>query len=58
MSKQKEETIAQVRAARERISEEFGHDPKRLIAHYMELQEKYQTRLLTDHAQDKPQKAA
>ena len=30
--------IAEIRAARHKISEELGHDPQRIIAHYMKLQ--------------------
>ena len=33
-----DEEIARVREARHRISERFGHDPYRLVAHYMEQQ--------------------
>ena len=33
-----DEEIARVREARHRISERFGHDPYRLVAHYMERQ--------------------
>jgi len=33
-----DEDIALVREVRHRISERFGHDPYRLVAHYMELQ--------------------
>lgn len=33
-------TIAGIRAKRHKISEEFGHDPKRLVEHYIELQKK------------------
>lgn len=46
MSQRKDETIAEVRAARQKISEKFGHDPQLLIEHYMELQKQYQDRLL------------
>jgi mRNA-degrading endonuclease RelE of RelBE toxin-antitoxin system len=39
--------IDQIREVRHRISEEFGHDPKRLVEHYMKLQEeKYADRLV------------
>jgi hypothetical protein len=31
--------IDQIREVRHRISEEFGHDPARLVEHYMKLQE-------------------
>jgi len=30
-------TIDEIRAVRHKISEEFGHDPKRLCEHYMKL---------------------
>ena len=33
-----DQEIAAVRAARHRISERFGHDPYRLVAHYIERQ--------------------
>lgn len=33
-----EEEIARIREARHQISEEFGHDPYRLVAYYMERQ--------------------
>lgn len=29
--------IDEIRAVRRKISAEFGHDPRRLVAHYMEL---------------------
>jgi hypothetical protein len=38
--------IDEIRAARHRISEEFGHDPKRLCEHYMKLQERHRDRLV------------
>ncbi len=43
---QPDSPIARVRKARHKISEEHGHDPKRLVEHYMELQEQYQGRLV------------
>jgi hypothetical protein len=37
----------EIRRVRHRISEEFGHDPRRLVEHYMNLQdEKYAERLV------------
>ena len=40
-------TIARIREARHRISEQCGHDPKRLVEYYMKLQEeKYADRLV------------
>ena len=32
--------IKRIRDVRHRISEEHGHDPKRIVAYYMELQRK------------------
>jgi hypothetical protein len=31
--------IAEIRATRHKISEEFGHDPQRVINHYIQLQQ-------------------
>ena len=39
-------TIEEVREARRRISEDCGHDPERLVAYYMKLQEQYRERLI------------
>lgn len=36
-----DEVIARIREARHQISEEFGNDPYRLVAHYMELQREH-----------------
>jgi len=38
--------IDEVREVRHQISERFGHDPERLVAYYMELQEKFRVRLI------------
>ena len=38
--------IERIREVRHRISAEFGHDTKRLIDHYIELQKKYADRLV------------
>lgn len=43
--------IEEVREARHRISARFDHDPARLVAYYMELQQQYRDRLL-DPARD------
>jgi hypothetical protein len=40
-----DEEIARVRAVRHRISQRFGHDPYRLVAHYMERQKEHEDRL-------------
>jgi len=38
--------IDEIREVRHRISRQFDHDPARLVAHYMELQERYRDRLI------------
>lgn len=38
--------IARIREIRHRISEEFGHDPYRLVAYYLELQKKHPEKLV------------
>lgn len=42
----RDEEIERVREVRHQISERFGHDPYRLVAHYEERQEKHRERLL------------
>ncbi len=41
-----EEEIARIREVRLQISEEFGHDPYRLVAYYMELQKGHPEKLV------------
>lgn len=38
--------IDEVREIRQRISARFDHDPARLVAHYIELQERHRDRLI------------
>ena len=38
--------IDEVREVRRRISEQCGHDPERLVAYYMEMQQQFQGRLI------------
>lgn len=38
--------IDRILEVRHRISEEFGHDTAKLVAHYMELQEQHRDRLV------------
>jgi hypothetical protein len=45
---QDDPTIARIRQVRHDISEEFGHDAKRLVAHYIEYQEQFADRLLRE----------
>ena len=39
-------TLDAIRAARESISAEFGHDPARLLKHYQELQAQFRGRVI------------
>lgn len=39
-------TIKRIRDARHRISENFNHDPKKIIEYYIEMQKKHKERLL------------
>ena len=38
--------IDEIREIRRRISAQFDHDPARLVAYYMELQQQYKDRLI------------
>ncbi len=38
--------IDEIREVRHRISARFGHDPEKLVAYYIELQERHRDRLL------------
>ena len=40
-------TIAAIREARHQISASVNHDPRKLVAHYLELQERHQERLVS-----------
>jgi hypothetical protein len=44
--KQGDPLIDEVRETRHRISARFNHDPAKLLAYYVELQKKYQSRLV------------
>ena len=37
--------IKRIRDARHKISAKFGHDPEKLVDHYIELQKQYADRL-------------
>ena len=39
MALEDDPVISEVREARRRISERFGHDPQRLVAYYMQKQQ-------------------
>lgn len=38
--------INEIREVRHRIWEKFGHDPEKIVAHHMKLQELYRDRLI------------
>src|SRR6266850_6811691 len=40
-------TIAAIREARHKISTSVNHDPRKLVAHYRELQERHRERLVS-----------
>ncbi len=44
-------TIQAIRDARHRISESVGHDPRKLIEHYRQLQERHRERLVSQPKQ-------
>jgi len=46
MTRQSDPVVDEVRAVRHEISARFDHDPERLVAYYMELQERYRERLM------------
>lgn len=41
-----DQPIDEIRELRHRISARFDHDPARLVAYYMKLQEQYRDRLI------------
>lgn len=43
---QGEEEIAAIREVRHRLSEQFGHDPYRVVAHLIELQKQHPEKLI------------
>jgi hypothetical protein len=44
-------TIKRIREARHKISERFNHDPKKLVAYYIERQKEHSDRLLSKAGQ-------
>lgn len=50
--------IDRIREVRHRISEQFGHDTAKLVAHYMELQERYPDRLIRPSVKSRSGKSA
>ena len=47
MEKKAEDPIYRIRRTRHEISARFDHDPVKLVEHYMELQKKHASRLIT-----------
>lgn len=45
-SNQDDPVIDEIRAVRHRISAKFDHDPAKVVAYYMQLQEQYRDRLI------------
>ena len=43
---QSDPVLDEIREVRHRISARFDHDPERLVAYYIELQRRYQGRLI------------
>lgn len=48
-----DEAIEEIRETRKEISAEHGHDAKKLVNHYIELQKKYKERLREKEQTDK-----
>ena len=46
MKTEDDPTIKRIRDVRHKISEQFGHDSKKLVDHYIELQKQYADRLI------------
>ncbi|MBK9263942.1 MAG: hypothetical protein IPM54_29575 [Polyangiaceae bacterium] len=46
MTRRANDPIDTVRKARHEISREHGHDPERLVAHYLELQARFKGRII------------
>ena len=48
MIEEEDPGIAWIREVRHRISAEFGHDTKKLLEHYRELEKKYADRIVRE----------
>lgn len=46
MNQESESTLERIRRVRHEISAEFGHDPYKLVEHYMRLQDRHRDRLV------------
>jgi hypothetical protein len=56
--KKTDPVIDEIREVRHRISARCGHDPERLVAYYMELQEKYRDRLIAGPSHERDDQSA
>ena len=57
MKSKDDPTIERIRETRHRISEEHNHDPEKIVQYYLELQKKYQERLLEESEEAEPVEA-
>ncbi|HEV7644589.1 MAG TPA: hypothetical protein VGO50_11645 [Pyrinomonadaceae bacterium] len=48
-----DKAIEEIRKVRKEISAEFDNDPKKLIEHYIELQDQYKERLIKKQTSEK-----
>lgn len=55
MNPQRDPIIDEVRETRHAISERFGHDPAKLVAYYMQMQEHFRDRLVRRGTQATPE---
>ena len=55
---QDDPAIARVREVRHRISRQFDNDPKKLVEHYMQLQERHKDRLLDNVEHEKVEESS
>jgi hypothetical protein len=53
-----DDAIEEVREIRRRISEQFGHDPVKLVEYYIEVQKQYADRLVDPRIRRKQGKSA
>lgn len=56
--KEKRGALEHVRVARRQISEQFDHDPGKLVEHYIALQQEYKNRLVGAAEEKGREKAA
>lgn len=54
MKTNRDEAIAEVRAARKALCDRFGNDPHRLLAHLREAQRHYRGRVIKNWSELKP----